>query len=111
MIKITQLTDLTKIPDKEIIPYIRQLYERISAEYNDHRPNGIESIGAIFFITSRADLDKYSELGLSMPIDERRFEWIDDIEYGFVDACIVLDNDTAINLIGKRECFDDFMED
>lgn len=112
MIRITKIEHLELIPEKEIVPYIRNLLEHILEEYKDYRPNGsLETIGAIYFITSKSDLNNHLDFGLSMPIDESRFEWIECIENGFVNACIVLDNDRAINIIGRQEYFLDYMED
>ena len=49
--------------------------------------------------------------GLSIPVNKSRFEWIECIEHGFVNSCIVLDNDKAINIIGRKECFEHLMEE
>ena len=43
--------------------------------------------------------------GLSSKITESRFEWIDLIGNDFLDGCIVLDNDRAINIVGKADYF------
>lgn len=43
--------------------------------------------------------------GLSSKITESRFEWIDLIGNDFLDGCIVLNNDRAINIIGKAYYF------
>lgn len=112
MIKITRLEHLDQVPKKEIVPYIKKLLEHILKEYEEYCPNGsLETIGAIYFVDSKGDWDKYLDFGLSMPVDESRFEWIETIEHGFVDSCIVLDNDRAINLIGPKENFKHLMED
>lgn len=113
MIKITRLEHLELIPEKEIVPYISNLLKHILEEYKDYSPNGsLETIGAIFFITSKKDLENHLDFGLSVPIDKARFEWIEKTTYnGYVDGCIVLDNDRAINIIGKQEYFTDYMED
>ena len=112
MVKITCLEDLEQIAELEIVPYIRNLLEYLLREYKEYCPNGsIETIGAIYFIDSKSDLDKHLELGLSMPIDERRFEWIEYIGTNFVNSCIVLDNDRAINIIGRKEYFEHLLEE
>ncbi len=59
-----------------------------------------------YFITSKSDFDKHLDFGFSIPIDESRFEWIECIEHGFVNSCIVLDNDRAINIVGRKKYFE-----
>lgn len=112
MIKITRLEHLKQVPEKEIIPYIKNLLEYILKEYEEYSPNGsLETIGAIYFITSKNDWDNHLNFGLSIPVNKSRFEWIECIEHGFVNSCIVLDNDKAINIIGRKECFEHLMEE
>ena len=55
------------------------------------------------------DFDKFKEFHLSAPLSESRFEWIEDVGNGYVNGCVVIDNDTAINLVGKKELFKDFI--
>ena len=111
MVKITRLEHLEQVPEKEIVPYIKNLVEHILEEYKDYCASSLETIGAIYFIDSKSDLDKHLDFGLSMPINESRFEWIEYIGNNFVNSCIVLDNDRAINLIGQQEYFSDYMEE
>ena len=111
MVKITRLEHLEQVPEKEIVPHIKNLLEYLLEEYKEYCPNAsIESIGAIYLISSKSDLDNHFGFGLSMPIDESRFEWIEYIGNNFVNSCIVLDNDRAINIIGRREYFEHLME-
>ena len=111
MVKITRLEHLEQVPEKEIVPYIKNLVEHILEEYKDYCANGsLETIGAIYFIDSKSDLDKHLDFGLSMPIDKSRFEWIEYVGNNFVNSCIVLDNDRAINIIGRKEYFEHLME-
>ena len=111
MVKITRLEHLEQVPEKEIVPHIKNLLEYLLEEYKEYCPNAsIESIGAIYLISSKSDLDNHFGFGLSMPIDESRFEWIEYIGNNFVNSCIVLDNDRAINIIGRREYFKHLME-
>ena len=111
MIKITKIENIKQIQDKNIIPYIRNLIEQILVEYKDYSPNGsIEAVGGIYFVESKIDL--YSiESKLSINVNKNRFEWIEKVDYGYVDACVVINNEKAINIIGKRELFVEFMED
>ena len=113
MIKITRLEHLEQVSEKEIVPYIKNLLEHILEEYEEYCPNGSieEAIGAIYFIDSKRDLDKHLDFGLSMTINESRLEWIEYIGNNFVNSCIVLDNDRAINIIGRREYFEHLMEE
>lgn len=112
MIKITKPEDLEKIHDKNVKRYIHILLYYTLNEYKKYCPDSsIEEIGAIFLLESKSDFALYSEMGLSLPITEKRFEWIESIENGlYCNGCIVIDNDTAINIIGKREYFENFRE-
>ena len=111
MVKITRLEHLEQVPEKEIIPYIKNLLEHILEEYKEYCPNAsIESIGAIYLISSKSDMDNHLDFGLSMPIDKSRFEWIEYVGNNFINSCIVLDNDRAINIIGRKEYFKHLME-
>lgn len=112
MIKITKPEDLEKIHDENIKPYICNLLNYILTEYKKYCPDSsVNDIGAIFLLESETDWDLYAEMGLSLPISEKCFEWIETIENGhYCNGCIVIDNDTAINIIGKREYFENFRE-
>ena len=111
MVKITHLEHLEQVAELEIVPYIRKLLECLLEEYKEYCPNAsIESIGAIYLISSKSDMDNHLDFGLSMPIDKSRFEWIEYIGNNFINSCIVLDNDRAINIIGRREYFEHLME-
>ncbi len=108
MVKITRLEHLEQVPEKEIVPHIKNILDHILKEYKDYCPNGsIEAIGAIFFITSKEKLANHSAFGLLNPLEESLIEWKTPIEQGFVNVCIVLDNDVAINIIGKEEYFEE----
>ena len=48
---------------------------------------------------------KYQAIGLSVPITESRFEWIEEIGHGYSNGCIVLNNEKAINIIAKTALF------
>ena len=108
MVKITRLEHLEQIPEKEIVPYISKILECFLEEYKNYCPNGsIETIGAFFFIDSKDDLRNYMDFGLQNPLDKFHVEWKTNIENGFVNICVVLDNDRAINIIGKEEYFEE----
>ena len=81
MVKITRLEHLEQVPEKEIVPYIKNLLEHILEEYKDYCANGsLETIGAIYYIDSKSDLNNHLEFGLSIPIDKSRFEFCLDYD-------------------------------
>ena len=112
MIKIAKISDLDNITDTKILPYIKALVEHILFEYEEIcRSNNIERFGAIFFMESESDFDLYLDMGLSMPLTENRFEYIDEIRGDYYNGLIVIDNERCINLIGKKEYFSKLLED
>ena len=103
MIKIVNLDDLKKIQDTKIDSYLEFLVKHILFEYSDIcSSNNIEHFGAIFFIEDEADFDLHREMGLSSPLTEKRFEYIDVIRENYYNGLIVLDNERCINLIGNK---------
>ena len=112
MIKITNLKDIEKIDDTKISPYLKALTEHILFEYEEIcSSESIEKFGAIFFIENTSDFDLYKEMGLSAPLSEKRFEYIDEIRDDYYNGLIILDNDRCINLIGRKEYFNKLLED
>ena len=108
MVKITRLEHLEQVPEKKIVPYIAKILESFLEEYKDYCPNGsIETIGAFFFIDSKDDLKNYMGFGLENPLDKSHIEWKTNIGNGYASICVVLDNDSAINIIGKEEYFEE----
>lgn len=106
MIKLTDLDDLKKISALDIKPYIERFMTDILHEYDDFCPDcSLESIGAIYFIEQKNDIQNYKEFGLSSPLCESQFEWIEYID-DYINGCIVINNDFAINIIGKKEYFE-----
>lgn len=108
MIKVQERKDIELIKDQFIYVYIENLLEYL---FKTYEVNTIESYGAIFYIEKKEDFLQHSELFLSSPLYEDRFEWIDHIGNGYVNGIIILDNQRVINLIGKIELFTDFMEE
>ena len=106
MIKILRTEDLNKITDKIVFNYISDLLQYLLKTYE---VDSIERFGAIFYIEAKIDFAKYKEFCLSAPLLESRFEWIEDIGNGYVNGCVVIDNDTAINLIGKKYLFEKYI--
>ena len=106
MIKITAREHLKKIRDTDIYPYIQNLLEYFLKEYRQFCPNfSIEEIGAIYLLEDESDFELYKDMELLSPITESCFEWVETVEHGYCNGCIVIDNDRAINIIGKQEYF------
>ena len=111
MIKIAKISDLNNITDTKILPYLKALVEHILFEYEEICcSDSIEKFGAIFFIENESDFDLHKEIGLSYPLTEKRFEYIDEIRGDYYNGLIVLDNERCINLIGKKEYFSKLLE-
>lgn len=105
MITIKSTADLKKIYDPNILPYVTALINNIYFEYDMSPGSSIEEVGTIFVLEQGADWRLYREMGLSMPVTESRFEWI-SFENGYGDGCIIVNNEHAINIIGKQEYFE-----
>ena len=102
MIEILTPDDVSKIKDCYIAEYIKNLLTNLLTQTSDCL---LETVGGIFYVENEKDFDNYKKFGLSSKIIESRFEWIDLIGNDFLDGCIVLDNDRAINIVGKADYF------
>lgn len=113
MIKIVKPEDLEKIQDMNIYPYIQDLLLYILKEYANYSPDSSieDEIGAIFLLEQETDWELYHEMGFSEPVEGFCFEWIEPIEKGYCNGCVVIDNSHAINIIGKQEYFKRFEEE
>ena len=112
MIKIAKISDLDNITDTKILPYLKALIEHILFEYEEIcRSDSIEKFRAIFFIENTSDFVLYKEMGLSSPLNEKRFEYIDVIREDYYNGLIILDNERCINLIGQKFHFNKLLED
>lgn len=110
MIKIVSENDVSRIGDSKIALYIGNLIHTFIEEYSDFCPNrSIEAIGAIFLLESSDEIRNYQEMGLNAEIKKSQFEWITDVG-DYYNCCIVVDNDFAVNIIGKKEYFTELME-
>lgn len=105
MIKIVKSDDISKISDSAIKPYIEKLFNYLSETFCAN--SSIEAVGAIYYFENEDDFNKYEEIGLSLPIKENRFEWIDEIGNGFSNGYIVLNNEISINIIAKTAYFNE----
>ena len=85
MIEILTPDDVSKIKDCYIAEYIKNLLTNLLTQTSDC---SLETVGGIFYVENEKD-----------------FEWINLIGNDFLDGCIVLDNDKAINIVGKADYF------
>lgn len=111
MITITKISDLEKIENEAIKEKIKNLLDYFLKVYNDFCADGdISPIGAIIFIEKPADFNKLSKFGVTVPITLKMFEWIQPFLDNFLSACIVLDNDSAINIIFNKSFLGEIKE-
>ena len=109
MIKLLDKYDLYMVEDE----ILREHAEKIMDEVMNYSAvDSLESVGAIFVLESEDDLNHPKLFGLSMPITESRFEWIDPfMNAEYMDGVIVIDNERTISIIGKSEYFKHIMEE
>lgn len=106
MIKITCVKDLDSVADACIKKHIESQLNYLLNTYVEECSEGsIESIGAIFYVEKSSDFDKYIQFGLSSPITEERFEYIELLEGGYYKGLIVIDNEKVIEIIGNKSAF------
>ena len=107
MIIIKRMEDIARVRDNAIKPYITDYFKYLKKTYC--ASDSIEAVGAIYYFESIDDFMEYQAIGLSVPITENRFEWIEEIGHGYSNGCIVLNNDKAINIIAKTALFQERM--
>lgn len=105
MLKILTLADTQKINDSFLRQYTYRLTKQILYEYRDYCSGSLEDVGAIFILERSSDLGLFPEMGLSSPLIESRFEWVEYIGNRYCNGCIVITNDTTINIIAKKSIF------
>lgn len=106
VIRITCVKDLDSVTDTCIKKHIESQLKYLLNTYKEERSEGsIESIGAIFYVEKSSDFESYTQFGLSSPITEERFEYIELLEDGYCKGLIVIDNEKVIELIGKKNAF------
>ena len=106
MIKITCKTDLVLITDTCIKRYIEEQLNYLLNTYTEECSEGsIESIGAIFVVEDSSEFDDYTQFGLSSPITEERFEYIELTTDGCFRGLIAIDNEKVIDIIGKESVY------
>lgn len=110
MVKIRKHSDIEKVP-LQYQSHIINLFNQIAFAYKeDSTKLDLDSMGAIFFVSSAKDFEKYQDFGLSSPIDERRFEEI-TVENGIATGIIVLSNSKAITIVGSLPAFINYLEE
>lgn len=106
VIRITCVKDLDSVNDTCIKKHIESQLKYLLNTYIEECSEGsIESIGAIFYVEKSSDFESYTKFGLSLPITEERFEYIELLEDGYCKGLIVIDNEKVIELIGKKSAF------
>ena len=75
MIIIKRIEDIAGIRDNAIKPYITDYFKYLKKTYC--ASDSIEAVGAIYYFESIDDFMEYQAIGLSVPITESRFEWIE----------------------------------
>ena len=106
VIRITCVKDLDSVTDTCIKKHIESQLKYLLNTYIEECSEGsIESIGAIFYVEKSSDFESYTKFGLSLPITEERFEYIELLEDGYCKGLIVIDNERAIEFIGKKNAF------
>ena len=109
MILITKQTDLEMIVDNDIKPKINDLLQYYLKEYSTFCAEGtILPLGAIIVLEDNNDWNMLSGYGITLPNNSDDFEWINTFSDGYKNGCIVIDNDRALNIIGKDEFFQRF---
>ncbi len=111
MIKITSKKNLLVVSDACIKKHIEtQLNYLLNTYIEECSEGSIESIGAIFYIENSSDFDDYTHFGLSSPINEERFEYIEQITGGYFRGIIAIDNGKIIEIYGEESVFESILK-
>lgn len=104
MIEIKTPDDVKKIKDKNIREYVSDF---VSDILETNSPNtSLENVGTVFFLEDNSDIEKIAEMGINVPKTVDRYDLIGEVEKDFINACLVINNDFAINIIGQKEFFE-----
>lgn len=107
MIKIICKNDLLLVSDACIKKHIENQLNYLINTYKEECSEGsIESIGAILYVENSSDLDNYTQFGLSSPIIEERFEYIERIANRYYRGLIAIDNEKIIEIYGEESVFE-----
>lgn len=111
MIKITCKNDLSLVIDACIKKHIENQLNYLINTYKEECSEGsIESIGAIFYVENSSDFDDYTQFGLSSPVNEERFEYIEQITGGYFRGLIAIDNERIIEIYGEESVFESILK-
>lgn len=112
MIKITITADLENLQNapKAIKNYISELLDNLLSECYEYCADcSIAAIGAIFFMENLQDFNNHADLGLPLPLEHERIEWVTAFE-DYCVICYVIDNDRAINLVCTKELYSQWIK-
>ncbi len=111
MIKITCKDDLDLIADVCIKKHIENQLNYLLNTYKEEcSESSIESIGAIFYVEKNSDFDDYKQCGVSSPIKEERFEYIERIANRYYRGLIAIDNEKIIEIYGEESVFESILK-
>ena len=100
MVVIQDSKDLDNIKDLFVYEYIHNLLNFL---FETYEVQSIKDFGAICYVESDDELQWCRELYLPPALNDRQFEWIVDIGEGYVNGCLLIHNDFALNLVGRAE--------
>lgn len=112
MIKIEKQSDFLKLENiKEIIQaFIKIHFDNLCKQFDT---DSLKSIGEIFYMSDRNDLDLYENVGLSLKFDEAIYESsdmliLDNGNYWITifKVIYILSNDKAITVVFDMDCLD-----
>lgn len=112
MIKIEKQSDFLKLENiKEIIQaFIKIHFDNLCKQFDT---DSLKSIGEIFYMSDRNDLDLYENVGLSLKFDEAIYESSDmlildngNYRTTIFKVIYILSNDKAITVVFDMDCLD-----
>lgn len=112
MIKIEKRDDLEKVKSKNplIVKYLENYLQFFLTKYEC---SSISEFGAFYLIENKDDLQNYSIMGLSQPINKTIYEFTDFLtiknsisQIKLLHSCFLLNNDYAISVFIPDEILD-----
>ena len=112
MIKIEKRDDLEKVKSKNplIVKYLENYLQFFLTKYEC---SSISEFGAFYLIENKDDLQNYSIMGLSQPINKTIYEFTDFLtiknsisKIKLLHSCFLLNNDYAISVFIPDEILD-----
>lgn len=112
MIKIEKIADLEKL--KSVNPLIaKYLEDYLQFFLTKYECESISEFGTFYLLEDKDDLQKYSTMGLSQPIDKSIYEFTDCLtiknstsQIKLLHSCFLLNNDYAISVFIPDEILD-----